>query len=110
MKAADLAILIGTTLVGCTTTDPIDRFEANPPTESGKYNGIPLPPTASAEQVIRAAFGPDVRIFKVRRVSIRGANSLAALISREGRCQRIASFCYVGKDRGGWMMYDFPAN
>ena len=110
MKAANLAILAATILVGCTTTDPIDHFEANPPTESEKYDGIFLPSTASAEQVIRAAFGPEVRILKVRRVNIRGTSSVAALISLAGRGRRIASFAYAGKDRGGWIMYDFPAN
>jgi hypothetical protein len=114
MKAPHLATIIGIVLGGCTTSDPIAYYQAHPPQEVGKGNSfghVDLPPTASPEEVTRAALGPAVvEVLEVRKVHPKGVTAhTAVLLMLKGDVRKIAALFY-SKERGGWVVYAFDAH
>src|SRR5262249_34552624 len=111
MNAIKVAALFVAFLVGCVSSNPIDRLVANPPKEAGTPNVCShLPADATLEQVTAEMLGRDSRykILETRRVSFGGRVSpYAVLVKVEGRGQRIMVVYYAGEDRGGWWCYTY---
>ena len=111
MKPFQVAFLAVAVMVGCATSDPISRFAAKPPDESDKCVAIPLPATASPEQVVREVLEPldtEYKVLEVRQISIRGGKPCTAvLVELHAQGQRIVLLGYVGEQRGGWWTYVF---
>jgi hypothetical protein len=107
-----LAALFGAIVMGCATSNPIDRFVANPPQEASRPIVVSLPRNASLGQLVGETLGTDTRykILESRIVYLGGRVSpTAVLVESEDRQKRIVLIGYIGEDRGGWWAYVYDS-
>ncbi len=127
MNVIRWSILAGVLLIGCRPTDPIDKLvdelSRSQREERGFPNGpwgdLPLPPTASIEQLVSGVYGTNFTILATRQVRIYGneavarlgdVNYTAVLVSRPGRKRILLLQFKQHSTRSGWFVrvYDTP--
>ena len=106
MKLMFFAVLSLAVVTGCGTRDPIERVvqkeSANDYFGNGLHSFIPLPATASVQQVVGRILKAEAKVLTNRDVRLSGETYTAALVENDGHRKVVLIRYEDGKLHGWW--------
>jgi hypothetical protein len=116
IKRAILFAIIAATLVGCaTTSDPIDRLVSKISSGQDLMSGgftplLPLPATASTEEIISKEFScVSYKILQIRQIHIQGNLYTAVLVQTDVNEKILLIHPWSLQGKSGWWVRVYDA-